>query len=814
MLNNAKKIKDYKIAADYQFPSENINPELKESPDYHLAYVRAMLSQYSGNKCEVPFDFGSDFTFMELRRYAQGKEGSDRVKKNFFGEKKKNPKTGKYPTSMNIDWEGIDVMPKFFDVMRAINLKMEYRTTTRAIDSESLQEKKLDREYLKMMLDHNTKDLLEKTKYHPNVPVSLEDIGAETEADVDLYFDSGAYTTQREIASEACIQKTRKESDHKILQQMWFDDEITLGIHAGRNYFDHANKLVKRRYVDPARCIIPYSKYLDFRNIDKFGEIRTMTIGELREEFPHIRGAVWRKLASEYAYLNPEVDAAISKVGYFASSTTNEYGQDPMNACKVEVLDAQWLTDDSSNILTNDKNENVYRPVSYAYDLPEKEKKKGSKIIQKNTTKKHFACWVIGTDTLLDYGISNDTVYYGPDGNKVPGLDYFVNKTGNKSLVERCVPHIEDIKLAVVKRRNTIAILPPGPRMIIQQHLLENVYIAGKLQQPEDLYQGLRERGVLVVNSLDDFNKPTFQNSKAIEYIPNGIIEDIAMYSNEIAGGIEKIRDVTGLNPTVDGSTPNPYVGLGKSQLAAAASNNALAPTFETMISFITRMDADAIKKWQIVAKNNKGYKLNHAPLGINTMEVLEIGEDFVNADLNIYTEIEYTDDEKQGLLMRLAKLAEAYGASSGAVGVSSAEYMHMEDLIMAGNFKFAKYSIARIERKREIRSERSKVASEQRTFQAQRENMMANNRQKMEADNYAARKEILKNRITEIEKRITKLYDNMNEHSSIDTVAPNPTGIMAQIEALNAKIDQLLAQDMEQDQMIMQQNMPQQQAS
>jgi hypothetical protein len=539
-----------------------------------------------------------------------------------------------------------------------------------------------------------------------------------------------------------------------------------------------------------------------------------MTIGELREEFPHVRGAVWRKLATEYAYLNPEVDAAISKIGYFSSSTTNEYGQDPMNACKVEVLDAQWLTNDAKNIITNDNNEDVYRPVSYQYKVSDKAKKKGDKLIEKNTVKKHFACWVIGTDILLDYGQSKDNVYYGAKGNKVPGLDYFVNKTGNKSLVERCIPHIEDIKLAVVKRRNALATLPPGPRMIIQQQLVENVFLNKKLQQPEDLYQGLKERGVLVVNNLDDFNKPIFQNSKAIEFIPNGIVEDIVMFSNEIAGGIEKIRDVTGLNPSVDASTPNPYVGLGKSQLAAAAANNALAPTFETMISFVTRIDTDAIKKWQIIAKNNDGYELSYSPMGINTMEVLTLGEDFTNSDLNIYTEIEYTDDEKQILLGRLAKLSEAYGATGGQVGISPAEYMHMEELIMVGNFKSAKYTIARIERKREIRSERSKIASEQRTFQAQRENMMANNRQKMEADNYAARKEILKARVTEIEKRITQLYELLNKEQGPEEIGPNRESIMLQIADLNNKVEKLLADDMAIDKALMAQTSMQQQAA
>ena len=805
----AKSIREYKNRALYQYPSDRINPDLKKAPEYALAFVRAMMADFAGNHCQVPFEFGDgEYSFETLRKYATGNEGNEVVKRNYFGAKKKDKVTGLYPTSVNTSWNGTDVMPKFFDVMRSVNQKIEYRSTCRAIDSESVLTKRLDREYVKFMIDERTRDTMAKAKYKPSSPVNVDEIGAQTESDVDLFFDSGAFTTQREIAAQACTQKTNKESDYKVIQDMQFDDLITLGIFAGKNYIDRANNIVKKRYVDPAKCIIPYSRKLDFRNISKFGEMREMTIGELREEFPHIKAYQWKVLAREYAAYNPEFTTEIMSVGFFSRETETTHGVDMINGCKVKVLDAQWLSLDTEKFLTNDKSKDLYRPVEFAYEVTGNRKRTGDKVIAKNYLKKYHASWVIGTDILLDHGMCEDIVYYGKDGNKIAKLDFFCGKVGNKSLVERCIQHIEDIHLAVVKLRNAIAKIPPAPRMIIQQQLMDGVFMNGKRQQPEDLYQNFVETGKLVVNNLDPFNKPIFQNSKAIEFVPSGVLEDIQIFRNEIIAGVESIREVTGLNQAADASTPNPYVGLGKSQMAAAAANNALSPSFNAFISFYKRTDEDVVKKWQIVAKSVDEMEIEHAPLGMNTMQVLKLSDDFTNADFNIYTEMEFTQDEMQTLFAQILELNKNYVNSQGASGINTAEFMHLQEMVMAGNFQMAKYVIARTEKKRELMAIAAKRQSEEFTFQAQQQSAMLANKFKQEAVSDEERKKLLTVRVSEIEKRITKLYDSITSADMDQENASDPSGVMALIKLNEIAISQLIDEDRQVDAMKMQQNM------
>lgn len=796
MADNSAKYMKYRSKDRFVFPSDKVNPKLKLDASYALAFMQAFMCEYVNNNCHVPFKYGEDeYSFDTLRLYATGKEGNSVVKRNYFGQQRME-KDGKYPTSVTVSFNGTDVMPKFFDIMRSINQKIEYKTTARAIDSESTLSKRYDKAYVKTLIDETTQDILGKIKYKPNSPINLEDIGAETESDVDLFFDSGGYRTKREIMSKACIQKTNKESDNKVIQDMQFDDIITLGCFAGKTYIDRGNNLVKKRYVDPARCLIPRSAMLDSRNFTRFAEKRKVTIAQIREEYPHISEAQIRLIAKHNFEMNPEIASAIDGIGIYSNEIMNTNLSSKIDNCEVEILDAQWLSEDLSYFLTNTNNPNFYKEVDYGYKVTGNRERTGDKVITKNYVKKYYGVWVIGTDIMLDYGLCDDIVYYGKDGNKIPRLDYFFYKTGNKSLVERCIQHIEDIHLAVVKLRNAIAKIPPAPRMIVQQQLMDNVFLNGKRQQPEDLYQNFVEKGLLVVNNLDEFNKPIFQNAKAIEFVPSGVLEDIQIFRSEIVSGVEAIREVTGANSAVDASSPNPYEGVGQTQQAAIAANNALSPSFNIFKHYVIKVDTDVVKKWQIVAKRVKDLDVDYAPLGIDTMQVLTLSEEFVNSDFSIYAELEYTQDELQMLLGRIIELSKTFATSQGNAGLSTAEFFHLQDMIMSGNFEMAKYVIARTEKRREQNTLRITREREERTFRGQQESAAIASKLKREDISYEERKKLLTTRVAEIEKRITKLTDLMTADDINPETNQNPEGVMLMISANQEMIRSLVEED------------------
>src|SRR5690606_30850568 len=113
------------------------------------------------------------------------------------------------------------------------------------------------------------------------------------------------------------------------------------------------------------------------------------------------------------------------------------------------------------------------KEVDYDYRIKKKSVKDGDYSVKKKVIRKYEAQWIVGTELFLKKGVCKDQVYYGEDGNKTPSLDFFFVKTGNMSLVERCIAIVDQIDMIMVKHRNAWATLPATPAMAIQKDLLE-----------------------------------------------------------------------------------------------------------------------------------------------------------------------------------------------------------------------------------------------------------------------------------------------------------------------------------------------------
>src|SRR5690606_37835775 len=113
----------------------------------------------------------------------------------------------------------------------------------------------------------------------------------------------------------------------------------------------------------------------------------------------------------------------------------------------------------------------------------------------------------------------------------------------------------------------------------------ENVFLNGILQQPEDIVQGLIERGILYYNGLDDHGNPLYfaGGQKPIDFMDvTKIAGLLSVISNEIAQKVNHLREVLGLQNGADSGQTNPYQGLGQTQLSFQAANASLAPTFNS----------------------------------------------------------------------------------------------------------------------------------------------------------------------------------------------------------------------------------------
>lgn len=723
----------YKAASDYKtnkrtYPNDAISPEAKKNKDYFRAYAEAMWSEYVSNQCAWPYfgDESSDgLSIDELRRYMKGKQDLTPIKKQLC---KFDVNTGQYTSKMNISWKGYMIMPEIIDVIRSFNSKIDYEVNATAIDDDSVEMKETDKESIKFFINKDVQQFMQKISFTPNLKVNPNEVGARTEADVDLLVDAGGFNLEHEIACQVVSNKTKKLSNFAIIQDKCFDDIFTIGKAGAKSYVNHNTMAAECRWVDPKYAIVPKSALSDFGKNTRGGEVRFMTIGEIRDETKLSEGQLL-DLAKDYSFMNPDYERLSYMSGYYDDTYgrdmhMTQYGIDPLNDVMIMVLDFQFLSLNVDKFL-NSKRDSTgsaqYKKVSYEYVISDKDAKKGDSLDNSQSVVKYEAKWIIGTEHFINYGASEYVKYVGEKGNRKPVLDYHWTQTNNSSIVERCVEHLNDLNTALFKRRNAINSLPPAPRMIIEQGLLDNVDFGGKIQEPEDLIRMFEEKGVLIVNRLDEFGKPVTVNGKTIEFVPSGIIEDITIFTNQIIAAMEAIKAVTGVNDVTAAQTPDERQGLGVSKLAQVASSNALFPTFNAWKYLFEPLFEDIIGKWQLIVDDNET-TMAHIPLGSNTIQTFKIGSQFSKAKFSLRIEMVIGEQEKQMLLQEIANLKAARRQNGGQGGITGAQYLKIYDLIMSGNRKLAMFVLAQVERLQQEKDTAINSANQQATFKAQQD--------------------------------------------------------------------------------------------
>lgn len=711
---------DYKGQTNkFTYPRE-YDPKKKQEDAYYKAVCEAMMADYCSGNFYTSWD-GNQRSIDELWAYAKGKQGAEKIKKWILGRKKLDKNTGKeaYITKMNVSWDIYQKLPQMFDQMRSKNMSNEYDVDLSCIDDDSVAARQATEGMLKFLIDEETKKFADKAVYKVNVQPNPDELGLQTNEDVEMYMENGGFMLEWEIAALAACKKTKLASNYNMLQDMIFDDLLINpeGITGIKVEIDPTTSVPKFRKVNMRHAVIPYSYLPDFSDKVRDGEIRRMSIAEIRTECPHLRDGYLRKLAKDFAWMNPDYERYCNQpgVGYFRTlrqeNDMQGYDSDPVNRVKVLVADFQWLSDDIETRHTNDyaNGGRLYKEVDYDFKLSKKAVDKGEKVIQKKTIRKYYAKWVIGTDCFLSRGIDNHQIFYGEEGNLTPKTDYFWTRTGNSSMIERCVAIADDINLILMKHRNAWATLPAAPAIAIQKGLVENVFLNGQRQSPMDLIQGLIERGILYYDAIDDHGDPKYLNGgvKPIEALDVAkMAQMLTVCSNEMALKVNELREVLGLQGGSDGGQTNPYQGLGQTRLAFEAANSSLMPTFKAYHYLFKNMFDHAIKMWQVVAAGKKNNKIRASALGVKNMKVLELGKSFTSSEFNIAINIAPTIEEKQMLLAEITKLKDLGTTTGGKQGLSVSEYLFLYEKIMAGNIKEAMYVQARIDKKKSIKAE------------------------------------------------------------------------------------------------------------
>lgn len=656
-------------------------------------------------------------TIFEQRAYARGSQDVNKYKGWVdVVVDAVNPHTqSQNPTMtkasiMNMSWDNVQVLPKFRDVALSKILTPQYEPVVRATDTLSNSERR--KKYLadKLATDERMKRLFAATGIRPDgVNIDYESMDA---GDVEVLQNLGAYALPTEILMQDVIGASLDMTGFEELNRQLAEDEYDTGIMAAQIQALPGQGRIGLKYVDPAGLIVPMSAYSDGRDMPYAGYVEHIPISQLRDETGLPEKEIW-KIAKQYKSYAPNVAMSrnfrdnINDLEWrqqFAQQN-NYQVYDNFTVC---VMNLWFICHDTENYIigTRENGSAIYDKVGAEAKLNSSNKKQGKEIVPSDPIQYVYKCrWVVGTNTVFDYGLDDTIVRVGAVGSKRAVLPILTWRSNAPSVIERAISIVDDLQLAFLKLRALLANLPPGPRYSIDVSALEPAVRLGRQDfSPLETLKIYAGKGVLFYASKSEFANPDFgaSNKNPITPMPSGAQEDFNLFSGVIAQSMEMLRQVTGINEVADGSA-NPQDALvGTVQNLEAASNNSLKPHMAAMATMYKNIVGTMAKKYQSLAVHGT-IEMKYWPMDANIVKTLELNPDIALYDLEVDARIMPSERDIQIIEQQMLE-----GQAQGKI--TPADALIVSDMIRDKDVKKARVYMARAIAKNEQRMQQQKM--------------------------------------------------------------------------------------------------------
>lgn len=764
-----------KLLDTYKSPDDNksgnfleYDPEKKKEANWYTRLGWSVLHDYVNNR----FAWGdtrnyfnySDRTISILRAYAGGYQPVEKYQNILAPEDSWltiPTGTGQFvrKAMMNISFSPPKIFPLFKSVIKAQLLESNYDFDVMAIDPTSGFDKQVEIAYKKIQLSPIVKDLKKQMK-EAGIPVPDDKELFETEEEVDVMYENGGFKLQYEIELKKALNKTLTSTDYDGIRDLLYDDVIDLGLYMTKSYIDDLDGVPKIRYVDPEYFIGTWDRHQDKRDMWLGAEMIPMTLSDLvhktkltKEQAEHVMAEYGQRI-----YLNTYT---------YNNSLPYPQKYNMLDDFRVWVLDCNFIsTDIEKKIKYKSKTfgNMVFKDVPYDYQLSEKDVQRGVEMYDYKYEYEYGFKMIIGTDVVFDFG-KCDTVR----GDKAKAkLSYTVYDTKQPSLVDRCVPFIDDACLATFKFRDALAKMPPPPRIQIEAGALDQVNVGGLTLNAMQAQDMLTQTGYLYFRSLSDHLEPVNGNYNApVSSIQLDLMQDFNIFEGTFRIAMNNIRQMTGINEVMDASTPSPRTGFGVSKLAYDNAKNTLKP----LMFGYERIFLNTLKKcnslWlQVAAMNDPKGAYNS--LGGKALEIFKLANSIPERDFDLVIRVLPNEEERQLIIQQLIGLRDSR-MQTGVGGIAPDVYLMIYNIIKTGNLELAQYKMGKaVERQRQLDAEendRREQANTERLIAASQE---ANKAKEIEAQSKLIQKQTeadlqLRNMVVE-----KLLQSGLNEQQAI----------------------------------------------
>ena len=654
------------------FPSQVVSDAEKASVEYGSQVAMAIEYEWfrsgrtAGNRYLTNWN-----QFHQLRLYARGEQSVQKYKDELSinGDL----------SYLNLDWQPVPILSKFVDIVVNGISQKSYDIKAYAQDPESvkartkyaskIQEDMIARDYL-----DGLKDSLGINLYQSLDPANLPESPEELELHMQL-----SYKQSIEIAEEEAISAVFAQNKYDLIRRRLNMDLTVCGIAAAKTNFNTAEGITVD-YVDPAYMVYSYTEDPNFEDIYYVGEVKSITIAELKKEFPDISNKELeriQKMPGNRQYLTGwgDYDENTVQVMYFDYKTYSN------QVFKIKQTDQGLMKalekDDSFNPPESDNFERVSRSIEVLYT--------GAKVL--------------GTDTILRWKLAENMSRPLADTTKVE-MNYSIcaprmYKGRIESLVSKCIGFADMIQLTHLKLQQVMSKMVPDGVYLDMDGLAEVDLGNGTNYNPAEALNMYFQTGSIVGRSLTqdgDMNPGKIPIQELTSSSGQGKIQAlISTYQYYL----QMIRDVTGLNEARDGSTPDKQTLVGLQKIAANASNVATRHIKQASLYISLRIAENiALKIADALEFPLTAESLINTISNYNVNTLTEISNLNLH-DFGIFLELEPDEEEKQQLEQNIQ-----VALQSGGIDLEDAI-----DLRQIKNLKLANQML-KIKRKRKANQE------------------------------------------------------------------------------------------------------------
>ena len=533
------------------FPSQVVPDAEKATFEYGSQVASAIETEWfgagrtNGNRYLTSFN-----NFHHLRLYARGEQSVQKYKDELSinGDL----------SYLNLDWKPVPILAKFVDiVVNGISSK-EYDIKAYSQDPESV--KKRTQYATNVAKDMFAADQIQKAQQDLGINMSSSNVPKdqlpETKEDIELHMQL-SYKQSVEIAEEEAISTTLANNKWELTKRRLNEDLVVCGIAAAKTNFNKANGITLD-YVDPAYLIYSYTEDPNFEDIYYVGEVKSITIPELKKQFPDISEDELQRIQEmpgnkQYITGWGNYDNNTVQVLYFEYKTyTNQVFKLKRTDQGLEKIIQKT---DEFNPPENDTFEKVSRSIEVLYS--------GAKVL--------------GTNTMLKWELAENMTRPSADTTKVE-MNYTIcapkmYKGRIESLVGRCTGFADMIQITHLKMQQVLARMVPDGVFLDMDGLAEVDLGNGTNYNPAEALNMYFQTGSIVGRSLTQDGDPNRGKVPIQELQTSASGAKLQSLIQTYQYYLQMIRDVTGLNEARDGSMPDKDALVGLAKMAANQSN-------------------------------------------------------------------------------------------------------------------------------------------------------------------------------------------------------------------------------------------------